>query len=285
MVISAMFLAIAVTMRVYFSNYIPIFGESGLRIGLHGMFSAMPAILFGPIYGAIVSGLTDFLGHHIRPSGAFNPLFTLTSILGGFIRGAVWMFLRNRATLTMRNIVIVLSFLIISIGVANTIALNADGVGRDFYDNFASDYADSVDTSEMNLISRMAIVRSIDTQNPANILDDFITFSTVAMIGVGAFGLLLVVLDWAIKRFFLNDHKIATMALLLAMMTAAVLTNTINTYILREMVLPSWQYLPFFAVWFFRVMPTIGTTVINTFFVAFMLGVCNRHSHMRQWLK
>lgn len=299
MVISAMFLALALIIRTLFRTYIPLFGESGLRISVHGIFSVMPAILFGPVYGAIVSGLTDFIGFHLSPTGAFIPQLTLTAALGGFVRGALWMFLRKGSTTVMRIVVLALSIVFIGVGGGNMAALSADGVNRDFYEAYTDGTIEnaagqtvphvdreSIDTTGMFWISRMAVTRSINANNPANVLDEFLTLMTVTTFGAGAFGLLLVLMDWMANKFLIKDKaSMQTMPLLLALMIPAVLISTINTEILRHTAFPSWQLLPFSVVWLPRVMQTMATTTLITYFVAMLLGVCKNQPHLREWIK
>lgn len=301
MVVSAMFLAIALVIRTLFRMYIPIFGESGLRISLHGIFSFMPAILFGPVYGAIVAGLSDFLGHHLRPTGAFIPYLTVTSTLAGYFRGLLWIMLRDKSTEVMRNIVVMVSIVVLAIGAYNAAALSADGIGRGFYEPFTLGTEvnaagatvhiidrDAIDTTGMSMIGRMAITRSIGVNNPGNVLNEFIALVSTAMIGAGVFGLLLVVLDWTANRFLFTSEwsvGVPTMNLLAALMVPAVVVNTVNTEILRHTAFPSWQLLPFTVVWFPRVMQAVGTTLIVVYFVAVLLGVLKRQANFREWMR
>ncbi|MCL2399277.1 MAG: ECF transporter S component [Defluviitaleaceae bacterium] len=299
MVISAMFLSLALVIRTLFRMYVPIFGESGIRISVHGIFSAMPAILFGPIYGAIVSGLTDFIGFQISPSGTFLPQLTLSAALGGFVRGGIWMIIRGKSTFLMRNLVLVISVLLLTIGTYNIFTLNSDGVGRTFYEPFTLELSenaqgqtvrtidyDSIDTANMSAISRMAITRSINTRDPAEGLGEFIMFVTTAMVGSGIFGLLLIGVDWVVNKFLLKGKtEVKTMSLLLSMMTAAVLVSTINTIVFRYTIFTSWQLLPFSVVWLPRAMQTIATTTVMTYFVAMLLGVLERQPYLKGIVK
>ncbi|MEE0411066.1 MAG: hypothetical protein UD759_09810 [Clostridia bacterium] len=64
----ALFLAMALVLR-NFSYMVFMGGRAGMRLGVSGFFSKMPAILFGPMYGAAVSGLTDLFGYVLKPDG------------------------------------------------------------------------------------------------------------------------------------------------------------------------------------------------------------------------
>ena len=65
MAVSALFLSIALVLKTFFSFQIPLFGQNGMSVGISGVFSMMPSLLFGPFYGAAVSGLSDLLGYLI----------------------------------------------------------------------------------------------------------------------------------------------------------------------------------------------------------------------------
>ena len=87
--LTAMFIGLAAVCK-FFSLYIPLFGGEGMRVGLSGIFTAFPAFLFGPLFGGLSSAASDIIGCIIAPSGAYNPLFTLTAFAGGFIKGLIW---------------------------------------------------------------------------------------------------------------------------------------------------------------------------------------------------
>lgn len=70
--ISAVFLSISLVLKTTLTFDLPLFGQNGLRIGISGVFSILPALLFGPVYGAAVSGLSDFLGYLIKPVGGIS---------------------------------------------------------------------------------------------------------------------------------------------------------------------------------------------------------------------
>jgi len=340
-VISALFLSLALILRTYFRMDLYMFGGSGMRISVHGIFSVMPSILFGPVYGGMVSGLTDFLGFLMRPVGTYLPMLTVTAVAGGFLRGCLWLFLRHKNANIMRYSLGAVAIVVFAVGGYHMFALRADGV-FDFYDfseesgivrhmdthtvegvnsdglNYyrISEYtqiekhsngniawhmhgvrtiiytpeavptrridadASYINITGMRLISRMAIVRSFATLGQANVLSEFIMFTTGAMVGSGALVLLLLVLDFVLRKFLLKDD-FKTMALALSMMLPAILVSSANTWILRETTMTSWQVLPFYIVWLPRVLQSIGTTAINVYFVALLVNVCERQPTMR----
>ncbi|MCL2015620.1 MAG: folate family ECF transporter S component [Defluviitaleaceae bacterium] len=301
LVISAMFLALALVIRTFFRMYIPVFGESGIRISVHGIFSMMPAILFGPFYGAVVSGLTDFLGHFLSPTGAYIPFLTMTSALGGFLRGLLWLLLRKAKNNIARNGIVVFAAVLVTFGLLNMSMLSADGVNATFYEQFthgtttnaAGNEVPNIDrdsvnaaAAEMSLIGRFAITRSINTNFPQNVLNnDFLPLVTTAMIGAGLFVLLIVAIDRVVNLYILKgNYSIQTMPLLVAMVLPAILVSTLNTQILRFTAFPSWQLLPFFVVWLPRVIQSLATTVVITYFMVALLEILRKHPRFRDWI-
>ncbi|HBK85547.1 MAG TPA: ECF transporter S component, partial [Firmicutes bacterium] len=132
--ISAVFLSISLVLKTAFSFYIPMFGQNGINVGISGIFSIMPSILFGPVYGAVVSGLSDILGYLLKPMGAYLPLMTLAVAAGGYIRGALWAVLRNKDSRKMRIAVAICSVFLLIAGLSNIAFLSADGIDAKFYD-------------------------------------------------------------------------------------------------------------------------------------------------------
>jgi len=276
-----MFLGMALTLRTFFSMYVPLFGENAMRINIGGIFSIMPSILFGPIFGGLTSGLSDFIGFMLRPSGQYLPFMTLIVALGGFIRGVLWLLLRGRNVYLLRFSVGLVALFFILFGAYNWNRLHFDGI-TNHYMYYFSDGGRNIDTSEMATISRWLIVRSQDTVNPATTLSTMITSVTRAPIVAGAFGFLLIVIDlfMSIKLLKNNENSntksTSIMPLLLAMLIASVIVSTFNTLLLRATIFTSWQLLPFVVVWLPRVFQTIVTTTIYAYFVAFLLGICKQ---------
>ena len=279
-VLSALFLAAAIVIRTFTRMYIPVMGESGMRISFHGIFSSMPAILFGPVYGAMVSGLTDFLGFFISPSGgAWLPLHTLHVALGGFIRGWLWLLLKKRDPKYMRLIMGALAGVFIAFGAFHMYALRADGITRDLYQRFTE-----ISTDGMFYISRLVITRAQNAANPASTLSDTMAFTTTAMLGAGALLLLLLALDIAVRRFMEKRNAAPlpnTLALAIAMLVPAILVSTANTIMFRYTIFTSWQLVPLVVVWLPRVLSSIATTMINVFFIAFLMRLFEKEAHLR----
>lgn len=103
----ALFLAIGVALG-YFSQMIPIGGSGSMRIGIAGFFYKMPSIIFGPLWGALVYGLKDFISYIIKPEGAYIFPMTLTATVGGAVSGFVFRMIKNRKAELMRIVYILL---------------------------------------------------------------------------------------------------------------------------------------------------------------------------------
>lgn len=116
--ISAVFIALAVVAK---SFQIPVYilGFDGMHISAAGIFSTLPALLFGPLYGGAVNGIVDVIGFFAAgTAGAFNPFYTITAILNGVMKGLFWnlflhlkrpkrdlLLVRLLATLSISNLV------------------------------------------------------------------------------------------------------------------------------------------------------------------------------------
>lgn len=80
-------IALSIILTRIFSIRIAIGGVEGIRIGFGGLPVIFAGILFGPLAGGIVGGISDILGYVINPMGAYMPHFTLSSFLTGYIPG------------------------------------------------------------------------------------------------------------------------------------------------------------------------------------------------------
>lgn len=83
-VISA--LSILTAMEVVLSRFLS-FSVWNQKIGLAFVAVALAGMLYGPLAGAVVGALADFVGAILFPIGAYFPGFTLTNALLGVIFG------------------------------------------------------------------------------------------------------------------------------------------------------------------------------------------------------
>ncbi|MFI3236993.1 MAG: ECF transporter S component [Lachnospiraceae bacterium] len=126
--VSGVFLAVAVVLNTAFSFYIPMFGESGLRLSLANVFAVIPALLFGPMFGALTAGLLDLISYLLKPTGAFIPIMSIVVAFGGFLRGFIWKYLQNISTKKMRIILTILTVILLGLGAYQAFGLQ-EGFG------------------------------------------------------------------------------------------------------------------------------------------------------------
>ena len=246
-----------------------MFGQNGMSIGISGIFSIMPSILFGPVYGAAVSGLSDFLGYILKPVGTYLPLMTLIVAMGGFVRGALWFALRSKDSKKMRIVVAVFSAL-----------LSIDGINSEFYNHVQKE---NINTDNMHLVSKMLIERTINTKDPSENLVTYITFVTSGIIGSAALGLFLLTADLFLSKKFHHDtSKGQITQLLIAMISSGLFVTTLNTVLLRETIFTAWKLLPFAVVWIPRVIEEILGNTVKAYFVAVLLGICKKHPSLKE---
>jgi hypothetical protein len=277
-----MFLSLSLVAQTALSFYIPLFGQNGMRVGVSAIFTVMPAILFGPLYGGIVFGLSDILGHLLRPMGAYLPLMTVIVVLGGVLRGVLWLWLRDKNNNIMRFIVAFAAVILLIIGLSNVNALRKDHIDRDFYTRTATE---EINTDDMQVISRLVINRTRNAANPSDSLATFIIFVTAGVLGSAAFGLFLLLADWLLVKFFVKGRvQSRIMPLFIAMVTGGIMVTTLNTILLRETVFESWKLLPFTVVWIPRLIETILSHTIYVYFVAFLLGLMENQRNMKDWI-
>jgi len=87
LVLCALFVALGVILGGLLSIPAMPLGVYSLKIGFGTLPVILSGVLFGPVYGGIVGGLTDFLQAVTFSKGAYMPWFTITGILFGFIPG------------------------------------------------------------------------------------------------------------------------------------------------------------------------------------------------------
>ena len=83
-------ISLSIVFTRIFSIRIPLFGVEGIRIGFGALPTIFAGIIFGPLAGGIVGGISDLIGYFINPMGAYMPHFTLTAFLTGFIPGLIF---------------------------------------------------------------------------------------------------------------------------------------------------------------------------------------------------
>ena len=276
MLVSALLLAIALVLKTFFSINIPLLGENGMSVGVAGVFSMLPSILFGPFYGAAVSGLSDLMGYLIKPDGAYMPLLTLTAALGGFLRGGIFVWLKNRSEEKLRLAVVILTTLMLMIGLGSMICLKSDGMDYDFYVRVAPEQA--IEMTELSPVGRMLVMRTANTKNPTGNLATYIVCLTGAPLAFAGFCAFMLLADWfAAKRIQIEGKtKVNVLAMLLAVLVSGMIVTTLNTVVMRETLYESWKVLPFAVIWIPRAIEELLAGVVKVCCMAMLMGACSK---------
>ena len=87
-------LAMLTAMEIVLSRFLSV-NAWNLKIGFSFVPVVAAAMLYGPLGGAVVAGLGDFLGAILFPIGPYFPGFTATAVLTGLVFGFL---LRRRQT-------------------------------------------------------------------------------------------------------------------------------------------------------------------------------------------
>lgn len=240
LVLSGLFLALALVVR-NFSYMVYIGGGAGMRISFAGVFSQSPAILFGPLYGGITTGLLDILGYLLKPEGAYIPWLTLTAILAGVLNGTIWRLVGNVNIRKLQRAFIIIFSLIGILGVINYLSVIV------FKGNFWSE-----------LIT--------GTGKYANLL-------SIGLIIISLIGIILLSVDIILKKKvsnkFLHDNYLK---LLLTTGISGLVVTTINTYILRIFI-PALGKTAFMVLLIPRVVEEIIMVVIQSYLLALLLSL------------
>ena len=100
-------LAVLTAMEIVLSRFLSI-NPWNLKIGFSFVPIVVAAMLYGPLGGACVAGMGDFLGANLFPIGPYFPGYTVTAVLTGLVFGVLlykkqtpirantfWIFLTN----------------------------------------------------------------------------------------------------------------------------------------------------------------------------------------------
>ena len=241
---TALFIALALVLR-NFSTMIYMLGAPGMRISFAPIFSRMPALLFGPFYGGISAALVDIIGYLLNPQGgAYIPLMTLTAILGGVIAGFLWKGLKNGDTGKIQRALWIIFIAIGAIGIFNYINTLF------FPQSPVTEFIEGIGKNK--------------------------DFAVLGMVAVSAMGLLLLVLDYAIKKKFpeaaINKYYLKV---LLSFGLGSLTVTVLNTWVL-QMFFPEFGQIGFFLFLLPRLVKEIFMMVIQSYIVAFLLSIYDR---------
>lgn len=134
--VSAVFLSIALVLKLTVSFYLPFMGAAGIKIDFSGIFTVFPAFLFGPLYGGAVCAAADLLAAVIKPNGAYIPWLTVTAFASGFLCGLAWLLIKRfykAHSKTAFAVAALILAMIFAFGAAGHMALNSDGIMNGLY--------------------------------------------------------------------------------------------------------------------------------------------------------
>lgn len=278
-VISSLFLAIAVVLNLLTSFYIPLFGVNGAKISFAGVFTFFPAMLFGPLYGAAVGGLTDLIGYILKPAGAYIPLITLTAILGGFLNGLLWNAFRKIDTKRLRIIAISFFSLLFVFGVIMHISLYYDGIIQSFYASsnnmFSKEAALSLLKSNDLLPTSKLMILFSQFSTPEKFPAEFALHSNMMTIGfeiVALLGILVSSFDIIFKRERKNIPTIGAFSFIVVMLISGLITTTLNTGVLM-LYFESLAQRAFMLLWIPRAVKAIFESAFQAYLASILYTI------------
>ena len=107
-------LALLIALEVVLSRWLS-FNAMQYKIGFAFVPLAIAAVLYGPLGGMAVGGMSDLLGATLFPSGPFHPGFTLSTVLKGLMFGLL---LRGKGIENSRRIAVAVTFNAVVISLA-----------------------------------------------------------------------------------------------------------------------------------------------------------------------
>lgn len=240
---TALFIGLALAVRSL-SVMVSFMGAPGMRVGFTPIFSRMPAILFGPFFGGLATGIVDVLGYLIRPEGPYIPLLTFTQILDGIIVGFVFKEVKRAETKRIQTVMWVTFIVIGVLGVVNVVI------------------------SKFFAGSTIALI--LDSMGKRK------DYMLLGLVAVSLIGLLLLILNYAVqKKFPKSDIHKYYLKVLLIFALAGIPVTILNTYILI-LFTPGLHKIGFTLFLIPRLLEEILMTVILSYITAFLLSVYDR---------
>jgi ECF transporter S component (folate family) len=240
---TGLLIALALVIR-YFSFMIFFGGAAGMRITFSGVFTRLAAVLFGPVYGGIASGLLDILGYIMKPEGGYIPWMTVTAVLGGVITGLVWLIFKNIEPQKLQKAFLIFFIAIGIIGIANHV--NIIFLGQSTWSK--------------------AIISIGKNRN----------FATIGLEVVSVIGIVIFIIDRFIqsRQQSLMIHE-NYLKLLIATGISGLVVTVLNTFILQAFI-PALGKLGFFVFLIPRVIQDLLMTVITSYLISYLLAVYKR---------
>jgi len=278
--VSAVFLALALAVKLMTSFYIPVLGANGIKVGFAGIFTAFPAILFGPVYGGAVSAMSDFLGAVIAPSGAYIPWLTVTAFCGGFIKGVIWKLVRERSEKNMRVVLAALFAAFAVYGVTTHVLVNTDGAVNGFFPTEENVSERETLTAkreggELSVFTSAALELTKYSSDKA-FKKNFAKNAAFLSLGCELFGLIGAAA--LIAEFFLSKKikgGAALLKILTSTLTSGLFVTTVNTVILMKYI-EAWNGRAFTVLLVPRVIEEVIVVIIQGCVIAVLYDVYDK---------
>lgn len=282
-----MFLSLAVISATFISIDIPLFGIKGLELNPSVIFYTFPALLFGPLYGGIVAGMSDVLSFFLKPQGSFIPWISVVVFLGGFLKGLIWKGLKKLNNKKVRIVSLVIVMIILAAGLVNRVMLLKDGVYRGFIaseSNVAEkDTVDSlIGEGKASYATKTAAKLTIYAKEGA-FKSDFsksINYLTVGFEVASLLGLILLLIDYIIARIDIKkgrERKTSYIKVLIAVLIPGLFVTTLNTQILIWFI-SVFNTRSFMIMWVLRIIPSFVSHTIQAYYVAILYDVYIKYS-------
>jgi ECF transporter S component (folate family) len=240
---TGLLIALALVIRS-FSFMVFFGGAAGMRISFSGVFTRLAAVLFGPLYGGIASGLLDILGYIMKPEGGYIPWMTVTAVLGGVLTGLVWLIFKDIDPRKLQKAFLVFFIAIGIIGLANHI--------------------------NVILLSQSSWAKAIISIGKNR------NFATIGLEVVSIVGIVIFIIDRFIQRKQqrLTIHE-NYLKLLIATGVAGLVVTVLNTFILQAFI-PALGKIGFFVFLIPRVIQDLLMTVVTSYVISYLLAVYKR---------
>jgi len=252
LVLTAMFVGLSVVASMLSRIDLLAFGvQGGVRISLGPVFTAVPAVLFGPFFGGLASGLSDIVGFILKPVGAYNPLITLSAFLGGALRGLFWSFIRKKSVKNLNIAYLLTMIIFLAMGVTNHVMMvfQPDSSWVAMLEAFGK--------------NKDIIIYMIDFIAVAGLVFYIINYIIVALSK-----------EKRIQQYLLK--------LMLALGIAGLIQTSINTVIIKFMYNMSMK--GFYPFWAARLAEEVFITVVKAFFISIILMVYEKNTDLNKKL-
>jgi len=240
--------SLLITLSVVIRNFSYMFyigGVGAIRVSFSGVFTRMAAIIFGPFYGGLASGIQDILGYLIKPEGPFIPWLTVSAVASGALAGFLWRITENADHYRWGRYFLLFFACIGLIGGTNQLVIS--------------------------LWPYSAWAMSLEAMGNSKKLvsEGLILFAAIGM-GLYLLDVLLrrISEKWRIKDYFFR--------VLFAAGLSGLFLTTVNTWIIR-LTFPELAEINFLVFWIPRVIKEALVVVIQSYVISFLLAVYNRY--------